>query len=329
MKLSIHSPDELIAALPFLLGFKAEESVVFVPMRDELPIARIDVPTTSRARTLAWGAIGPVFSRHARPGASVGIVCLSNDRDNAGEVCREFAARFDSVGISTQLMVWGDDSRWHDFDSGESGLQTEAAREQFAAMMALNGHAQPVASRERLAASLVGDRQPIANLLPDVRDTTGRSTPRTEARWALARLQTFHRDGQRLSDRDAARLLVAIEAIPIRDSLWADMDRSNTAAHVALWTDLTRRAPDEVRAAPATLLGFASWLNGEGAKALCALDQVPQDKPYSLATIVAGAIETGMHPREWESVHSTDLRSDFTTQRSDPHQGHGRTALGL
>ena len=40
MTLSIHSPDELIAALPHLLGFKPQESLIFVPLRPDLPLAR-------------------------------------------------------------------------------------------------------------------------------------------------------------------------------------------------------------------------------------------------------------------------------------------------
>ncbi|GAA5152171.1 hypothetical protein GCM10023340_32060 [Nocardioides marinquilinus] len=82
-------------------------------------------------------------------------------------------------------------------------------------------------------------------------------------------MQQFHRDGVRLSDTDTARLLVTVESITIRDQLWLDMNRSNASSHVALWTDLTKRAPDDVRAAPASLLGFASWLSGHGALAWC------------------------------------------------------------
>ncbi|MGP4029829.1 DUF4192 family protein [Actinomadura sp. 3N407] len=37
--------------------------------------------------------------------------------------------------------------------------------------------------------------------------------------------------------------------------------------HTALWTDLTRRAPDEVRTAAATMLAFSGWLGSNGAKA--------------------------------------------------------------
>ena len=123
-------------------------------------------------------------------------------------------------------------------------------------------------------------------------------TTKREGRWALGRMDQFHRDGLRLNDADAARLLVAVESTPTRDRLWLDMNRGNVNSHVSLWTDMTKRAPDEVRAAPASLLGFAGWLSGHGALAWCALDQVPRDKPYNLADLVAAALQGGIHPRK-------------------------------
>ena len=55
------------------------------------------------------------------------------------------------------------------------------------------------------------------------------------------------------------------------------------------------------------MLGFASWLRGDGATAWCALDQVPADRPYSMAAIVASALQNGLHPREWER-HQAQMR---------------------
>lgn len=113
------------------------------------------------------------------------------------------------------------------------------------------------------------------------------------------------------------------------------MNRDTADSHVALWTDMTKRAPDEVRAAPASMLGFASWLNGNGAMAWCALDQVPRDRPYALAGLVAIAVQTGMHPRDWEAVRSqhpqrsTDLGSDFAAQQRSVQRGPGRPEHGI
>lgn len=111
------------------------------------------------------------------------------------------------------------------------------------------------------------------------------------------------------------------------------MSRGNAASHVALWTDMTRRAPDEVRAAPASLLAFGSWLSGHGAMAWCALDQVPEGKPYALANLVAAAVQGGMHPREWEAVKSLpaergiDRASDFAPLRQSGQVGSVRHGI--
>ncbi|WP_363321291.1 DUF4192 family protein [Nocardioides sp.] len=84
------------------------------------------------------------------------------------------------------------------------------------------------------------------------------------------------------------------------------MTREASREHQALWIDLTRRAPDQVRAPAASLAAFSSWLAGDGAKAWCALDQVPVDQPYSMAAIVAGTLEAALPPGEWDE-HRTVL----------------------
>lgn len=335
MTLSIRSPDELVAVIPHMLRFKPQESVVLVPMRSDLPVARVDIPTTPREKELVWRSIRDGLTRYAWPGAAVGIVCFTADRQQADLVGREFAERLDTIGIDTRLLLWADETRWADLVTGDMGLQTDVARERVAAMMVFGGSSQPAASRDSIAESLVGNREPVAKLLPETRETARENTARVEGRWALSRVQRFHRDGVRLDDKDTARLLVAVESIPIRDRLWLDMNRGNAASHVALWTHMTKRAPDEVRAAPASLLAFGSWLNGHGAMAWCALDQVPRDKPYALANLVAAAVQTGMHPREWEAANSQpakrgeDRISDFTRSQASSSFSSIRPAHGI
>ncbi|MGD9959004.1 DUF4192 domain-containing protein [Nocardioides sp.] len=336
MTLSIHSPDELVAVIPHMLRFRPQESLVFVPMRSDLPVARVDIPTTPREQELVWRSIREGLTRYAQPGAAVGIVCFTADRQQADLVGREFAERLDTIGIDTHLLLWADKTRWADLVTGDMGLQTDAARERVAAMTVLGGRTQPAASRTSLAESLVGDREPVARLLPEARASGRENTAKLEGRWANSRVQRFHRDRVKLSDADAARLLVAVESIPIRDRLWLDMARGNAASHVALWTDMTRRAPDEVRAAPASLLAFGSWLSGHGAMAWCALDQVPRDRPYALANLVAAAVQGGMHPREWEAANSLpaerrgiDRASDFAPFRQSGQVGPVRPAHGI
>lgn len=169
MTLSVRSPDELIAVIPHLLGFKPEESLAFLPTSSELPAARVDLPTAPHDREVVWSSIRDAYSRHAQPGSSLAIVCVTADREMATGVGREFAARFDSIGIDTRVMLWADESRRADLDTGDMGLQTETARERIAAATVLTGQAQPAANRDSLAESLVGDREPGGRAPP--RDT--------------------------------------------------------------------------------------------------------------------------------------------------------------
>lgn len=307
MDLVVQSPDELLAAMPHILGFKAEESIIVVPFGPGLPSARVDLPRTAHAREEVWDALSGPYGRHARPDARVAIVCMTQDQRSAELASQHLATQFESVGISTQLRLWADGERWREFNTGATGLQTQEATERIAMKTVLTGSVQPAASRESLAASLVGDREPIGQALHAAREAAASSTPAGERDWTLDRLEQFHADGNRVTDVDGARMLVALEALSTRDALWEDMSTQNTASHIALWSDLTRRAPDEVRAAPASMLGFASWLRGDGAKAWCALDQVPAERPYSMAAIVASALQNGLHPREWER-HQAQMR---------------------
>ncbi|MBB3045737.1 DUF4192 domain-containing protein [Nocardioides soli] len=307
MDLVVQSPDELLAAVPHVLGFKPEESIVLVPFRPGLPITRVDLPTTAADREAVWDAVSGPYGRHARPGARLAILCFTEDRRSAELASQHLSNRLETVGITTHIRLWSDGERWREFNTGQTGLQTQATADRIAAATVLTGAAQPAANRASLAASMVGDREPIAQLIPAARAAASASSPAVEQDWALDRLEQFHADGNRLSDVDGARMLVALETISTRDALWEDMSRENHTSHMALWNDLTRRAPDEVRAAPASMLGFASWLHGDGAKAWCALDQVPADRPYSMAAIVASALQNGIHPREWER-YQTQMR---------------------
>ncbi|PUA81065.1 DUF4192 domain-containing protein [Nocardioides currus] len=307
MDLVVQSPDELLSAVPHVLGFRPEESIVLVPFRPGLPIVRLDLPTTARDRDKAWDAVSGPYGRHARPGAVLAVLCFTEDRRSAGLASQHMSNRLDGIGINTHIRLWTDGRQWCEFNTGHSGLRNQTTAERIATTTVLAGAPQPAASRASMAASMVGDRDPITQLLPAARTAAAASTPTAEREWALDRVEQFHADGGgRLSNVDGARLLVALETIGTRDALWEDMNRENRTSHMSLWHDLTRRAPDELRAAPASMLGFASWLHGDGARAWCALDQVPDDRPYSMAALVASALQNGIHPQEWDRYQTQE-----------------------
>ena len=64
---------------PHVLGFSPTESIVFLPIRADLPATGIDLPTTAPEPNLAWRSINGALSRNAHTGTSVTIDCVSAD----------------------------------------------------------------------------------------------------------------------------------------------------------------------------------------------------------------------------------------------------------
>jgi len=331
----VQTPDELLAAVPHMLGFNPEESIVVVPVSRGLPMARIDLPRTAEDRDEVTRNLRGPYGRYARPGAMVALVCATEDRRDAELASQHLAAGLEKAGVGTQVRLWATDERWVELNSGKARNRTHDTSTRIAAESVIAGIARPAATRASLAESLVGDRDPLAAVVPAAREAAQRSTPIAERNWAIGRLEQFHADGNRLSDPDAARLLVAIESTGARDALWEDMNRDNATAHTAIWTDLTRRAPDEVRTPAASLLAFSSWLGGDGAKAWCALDQIPDGPPYPMAALIATVLQEGGHPDLWERNGATGPETETYDPPSPTHRhqhdiprGHGSPGHG-
>ena len=302
---NVKGVDELTAVIPHLLGFQPTESLLVVPLSPGPPLARIDLPASARDRQEASQMLLDAYLRHAQPESQLAIVCFTEDLRLAELASRQLYDGLNAHGVDVPARLWVTDEQWTNLDTGQGGDRTREAQTLIAAEFVMAGRQAPAATRDALAAELVGDRAPVRELLPDMRDRAVVNGSAAERAWASDRLHQFDVDGQALSDRDAARLLVAIQDLPARDDALMRISIEAAASSRALWTDLTRRAPDEVRTPAATLLGFSSWLGGDGAGAWVALDQIPAARPpYRLADLLAEALEQAVPPSAWESASS-------------------------
>ena len=104
--------------------------------------------------------------------------------------------------------------------------------------------------------------------------------------------------GERLTDDEVAWLGVLLTHVPVRDVAWERTDGADE--HIALWTDVLRRAEPELTAAPGCLLAFAAWRAGQGALAAVALERVLARHPdYSLALLLDDLLRRGVPPASW------------------------------
>ena len=131
-----------------------------------------------------------------------------------------------------------------------------------------------------------------------------------EGHWVRHRVRRFLDDRERLDAHDVARLAVLVSVSPdVRDVAWAEMSRESAPGHVELWADAVRRLPEEVRATPAALLGFAAWLSGNGALAWCALDVAHRADPeHRLASLLHEMLANAVPPSTWKPIPPEALR---------------------
>ncbi|GIJ64469.1 DUF4192 domain-containing protein [Virgisporangium aurantiacum] len=114
-------------------------------------------------------------------------------------------------------------------------------------------------------------------------------------RTAAALVYGRHRNGDRITDDEAAWLTVLLTDTAVRDHVWRHTHGHH--GHLTLWTDLTRRAEPDLVAAPASLLACAAWRMGNGTIANIALDRaLDADPTYKMARLLQVALSTGMPP---------------------------------
>ena len=106
-----------------------------------------------------------------------------------------------------------------------------------------------------------------------------------------------YRCGEAIDPEFAAWVTVALRELRVRDDAWARMLPEHGEAHTRLWADLTRLAQPGYVAAPASLLAFVAWQQGDGALANVALDRALADsRRYSMAKLLRRALDSGAPP---------------------------------
>ena len=273
--------------------------------------ARVDLPTDPVGVDDLAGHLGDVARRNAT--TRLALLVYSDDAGLAEALAAALDARLDGTGTDLVCAVRADGRRWWPLDGplgaalDAEGVEYDVGSHPWTAQAVVEGTVV-LASRQELADSLVGtdpdETERIAGLADEVAGDLGRTTRGQlagEGRWVRARVRRFLEDGVRLDPDQVARLCMLMTvSLEVRDVAWAEMTHDNASRHVDLWRDVARRVPEELRAAPAALLGFAAWLSGDGALAWCAVDLAQEAEPgYGLAGLLTRALAGALPPSTW------------------------------
>lgn len=343
--IQLSSPDEVVAAIPHLLGYNPHQSVVLLGMDLDAqgqPASlklgqRFDLPpldmSAEELKKLAVQAAAPM----ARSGSAVVFATVFADAHHPGSdlpatrLVDELTLALDDAGAPVKEAVYTDGTtRW------SYGCEDPAC-------CPPSGRLIPQAVRDKVAAEFIGvgvavatDRDAlVAELAPtdpneraEVHACIDAAGPVSRARgardsWRDTAVQALRAAaaGQPMDTPSRASAIAALRDIRVRDTALWELMQPGVDAHAAAdaYATLVRSAPEGHVAPAATVLGILRWTSGDGTRASIALDRALADNPeYTLGLMVQESLRVGLPPSAWREAMSGLTRDECRYGRSAP-----------
>ena len=328
-KLTLRSPADVVAAVPYLLGFRPDDGslvVIVTSGRRVVFAARADLPAPDapahQIRDLASRLI-PVVRRQQ---AVTDLMIVGyGTADHIDPALRTVDESFTAAGMTVRELLRVTGTRFFNrtcdnpvccppqgtpFDPTTSLIAAQATA---AGLVAFPDRAA-VAAR---FAPVDGAARDAMRRATD--DAAVRLEALVEAGMAAVDEAGAHavRDALRhpdrpLTDDEVAWLTLLMARTSVRD-LAVDLTEP-TEQHVTFWADVTRRADELLVPAPATLLALTAWRCGDGALAAMATERALEvDPAYLLADLVRQMLHAGMPPAVFEQAIA-ESRTDPSTR---------------
>ncbi|OBF97143.1 Uncharacterised protein [Mycolicibacterium flavescens] len=332
-------PAVLIAALPAVLGFVPEKSLVLVTVdRGAMGcVMRVDL---SEELTDSVEDIAEVAAA-ARPDSAIAVVV---DEDGAGcRLCndeyRELAAALASAladrGIELLAAHVVDriaaGGRWHCADGcGAAGTVDDPSASPLAMAAVLDGrrlYARRTELQDVIAVTDPARAQVLAGPIEDAQAGRSEGDACGEIEAVIAAAARVS-EGDDLPDEVVTRIAAALTDLQVRDTLYA-LAVGERAAHAeSLWAELSRRLPEPWRAEALVLLAFSAYARGDGPLAGVSLEAALRcDGAHRMARMLDTALQSGLRPEQIRELAATGYRlADQLGVRLPPRQAFGRRA---
>lgn len=321
-------PGALIAAIPAVLGFVPENSLVLVTLdRGELgAVMRVDL-----SEALIEG-IDHMAIAAASNGPDAAIAVIVDDDGAACRMCGDEHAllsealteALDQHGVTLWAAHVVDriaaGGRWHCADGcGRNGLVEDPSATPMAAAAVLDGRRlyqrrsdlqEVIATVDPARTSTLGFviAAEAATRATGNSDADGRT--RADADFVIRAAVTEPPGGpDGPSDAHLARLACALTDPRVRDMAYALAVGSHAAPAEALWATLARVLPDPWRADALALLAFSAYARGDGPLAGIALEvALTSDPAHNMAGMLDEALHKAMRPNQIRELALSGFR---------------------
>jgi hypothetical protein len=335
----LNRPGVLIAALPAVLGFVPEKSLVLVTVdRGEMGcVMRVDLSEELTGSVEHFADVAAT----AKPDSAIAVVV-----DDEGASCRMCNDEYRHLAatLSETLGERGIEllaahvvdrvaagGRWHCADGcGQAGTVEDPSASPMAVAAVLDGrrlYARRAELQEVIAVADPVRSAALAAAIGNVDVDRSDADARCDVETAIA-AATRVADGQPLSDDTAARLACALTDPLVRDTLYALAVGEYSGQAESLWSELARKLPEPWRVEALVLLAFSAYARGDGPLAGVSLDAALRcDATHRMAGMLDTALQSGMRPEQIRELATTGYRlADRLGVALPPRRAFGRRA---
>ena len=308
-RLKVRRPDDLLAIIPYLVGFHPNESIVAAFIKSDRIVltARIDLPPESAGDELAE-QIDYLAKRHGAH--ALALVAYSAASLPAHRLLTRLMDRLGNHRLSDVLYVGH--GRWWSLSCAEdccplTGTPFDLSSHPLSAAAVFAGLGTR-ANRQELEASVSGPPQrELARLqglaTSMLTELEHRDDPGAAARLMTSLVDAAMSDPGVLDERNCLLLGLLVTDLHIRDLAWALIRLANAEKHVRLWGGVVAQVPPTLAAAPLCLLGIAAWVAGAGALLNCCGERLAQvDPDYSMGKLLCDISAQALPPSLWEQM---------------------------
>jgi hypothetical protein len=321
----LNRPGALIAALPAVLGFVPEKSLVLVTVdRGELgAVMRVDLSarladTVDRIADVAAAA---------RPDAAIAVIvdadgalcqmCAEDHRELSASLADVLALQSITLLAAHVVDRVAAGGQWHCADMcGARGTIDDPSSSPLAMAAVLEGRrlyerredlqrvieAIDKARSQRLA------RRIRRRLKAREQRETGGDSARADVEHAMD-VATRVAGGADLTDAEAAELACGLADVDVRDTLFALAVGEKAGEAETLWAALSRLLPKPWRVEALVLLAFSAYARGDGPLAGVALEAALRSSvEHRMASMLDTALQSGLRPEQIRELALSSYR---------------------
>ena len=305
--LTARGPEDLLAAVPVVLGFHPSDSLVMLTFGAERTFhARLDLPDSPDDEAIGEAVDALLAPCRSHEVDHVAFVVYTDDRDLAGAFAAALVPAFVADGIGVVDVLRADGGCWCrvPIRSGaeeSSPVPYDDTHHPFNAQAVFEGHVT-LASRDEVRSTIARGSGASSSLgRPAGGSAIARSRgrrPRPRPGRAMGRLGRRARRRRRRA-RTPGRSPGSTSAMPRSTRSPA----TPPGRHLRVWSALLRGAPDPQAAEVAVVTAFCAWQSGNGALAWCALDRCFEiDPEHRLGRCLAECLVRAVPPTKWQEV---------------------------